>query len=103
MEETLIAAGTEAKRTGLEAGASPYYLNASSMDATGQVAEEILYYMDFHQPIYYEFPLPDGSFTVELIDPWQMTVTAVPGRFSGKTKLRLSGRPYQAVRFRRTC
>jgi hypothetical protein len=101
VEEALIA-GPEPKRAGLESGASPYYWNASSMDATDQVAEEILYYMDLHQPIYYEFPLPDGSFTAELIDPWQMTVTGVPGRFSGKTKLRLSGRPCQAVRFRRT-
>jgi hypothetical protein len=97
-----LIAGPEPKRAGLESGASPYYWNASSMDATDQVAEEILYYMDLHQPIYYEFPLPDGSFTAELIDPWQMTVTGVPGRFSGKTKLRLSGRPCQAVRFRRT-
>ncbi len=90
-----------ATAAGLEAGVAPYYLNASNKDAKG-VTQEILYYMDFHQPIYYEFPLPDGSFTAELIDPWQMTVTAVPGRFSGKTKLKLSGRPFQAVRFRGT-
>jgi hypothetical protein len=45
--------------------------------------------------------LPDGIYG-GLIDPWQMTVTAVPGRFSGKTKLKLSGRPFQAVRFRGT-
>lgn len=100
VEETATAAGRESKRTGLEAGPSPYYLNASSGDATGLVTQEILYYIDFHQPIYYEFPLPEGSFTAELIDPWQMTVTALPGKFSGKTKLKLSGRPYQAVRFR---
>lgn len=85
---------------GLEAVASPYYLSAASLDATGRMTA-ILYYMDFHQPIFFEFPLPEGSFTAELIDPWQMTVTVVQGNFSGKTKLRLLARPYQAVRFRR--
>jgi Domain of unknown function (DUF5060)/Protein of unknown function (DUF4038)/Domain of unknown function (DUF5605) len=102
VEETAVAAGAEAKRTGLEAGVAPYYLNASSVDATGATLQEILYYMDFHQPIYYEFPLPEGSFAVELIDPWQMTATALPGRFNGKAKLKLLGRPYGVVRFRRT-
>lgn len=102
VEQTAAAAGRESKRTGLEAGAAPYYLNASSLDATGLATQEVLYYLDFHQPIFYEFPLPEETFTAELIDPWQMTVTPVPGRFSGKTKLGLSGRPYQAIRFRRS-
>jgi len=30
-----------------------------------------------------------------------MTIKALPGRFQGKTKLKLTGKPYQAVRFRR--
>lgn len=63
----------------LEASGAQYYLNARTTD-------EIFYYMDFHQPVYYEFPLPEGKFTAELIDPWEMKV---------------SGRPYQALRFRR--
>ena len=100
VEETAAMAGKEAKRTGLEAGAQ-YYLNASSLDATGKVTDEIFYYMDFHQPIYYEFPLPEGRFTAEMIDPWEMKVSLVSGTFSGKTKLKLTGRPYHAVRFRR--
>jgi hypothetical protein len=95
------AAGGDAKRTGLEAGAEEYYLNAYSVSSGGKLPDEILYYMDFHQPIYYEFPLPEGSYRVEMIDPWEMKVTALPGSFSGKTKLKLSGRPYQALRFRR--
>lgn len=101
VEETAAGATRESKRTGLEAGASPYYLNASSVDASGLLTEEIFYYMDLHQPIYYEFSLPKGSFTAEMIDPWQMAVATLPGRFSGKTTLKLSSRPYQAVRFRR--
>jgi hypothetical protein len=91
----------EAKRTGLEAGAAQYYLNAATLDAAAKMTDEIFYYMDFHQPVYYEFPLPEGRFTAEMIDPWEMKVSVIPGTFTGNTKLKLSGRPYQAVRFRR--
>jgi Domain of unknown function (DUF5605) len=96
VEET--AAGTE--RTGLEAGGAQYYLNAQTVDEAGK-ADEIFYYLDFHQPIYYEFPLPEGRFTAEMIDPWEMKVSTIPGTFAGNTKLKLTGRPYQALRFRR--
>ena len=85
----------------MEAGAVQYYLNASTFDAAGKMTDEIFYYMDFHQPVYYEFPLPEGRFTAEMIDPWEMKVSVIPGTFTGNTKLKLSGRPYQAVRFRR--
>jgi hypothetical protein len=98
VEET---AHREAKHTGLEAQPAAYYLNASTLDATGKVTEEILYYMDFHQPIYYEFPLPEGKFTAELIDPWEMKINSLSGTFSGTTKLKLAGKPCQALRFRR--
>jgi Domain of unknown function (DUF5060)/Protein of unknown function (DUF4038)/Domain of unknown function (DUF5605) len=101
VEETATAAGKDAKRTGLEAQSEGQYLNASSLDATGTITEEILYFMDWHQPIYYEFPLPEGTFTAEMIDPWETTVGLLPGVFTGTTKLRLTGRPYQALRFRR--
>ena len=101
VEETASEMGKDAKRTGFEAQPAAYYLNASTVDATGKVTEEILYFMDFHQPIYYEFPLPEGRFAAELIDPWEMEVSVLPGVFEGKTKLTLTGRPYQAVLFRR--
>jgi hypothetical protein len=95
------AAGNNAKNSGLEAQPAAYYLNASSLDPSAKVTEEILYYMDFHQPIFYQFSLPDGKFTAELIDPWERKVTSLPGTLSGETKLKLTGRPYQALRFRR--
>jgi hypothetical protein len=101
VEETAAMAGKDAKRTGLEAQAAPYYLNAVSLDSAGATTQEILYFTDFHQPIFYEFPLPPGKFTAELVDPWEMKITVVPGTFEGKTKLKLTGRPYQALRFRR--
>jgi hypothetical protein len=101
VEQTATAAGPTAKRTGLEAQPNAYYLNASSLDATGTQVQQILYYTDFHQPIYYDFPLPEGTFTAELIDPWEMTIKPLPGKHSGKTKLKLNGQPYQAIRFTR--
>ena len=73
----------------------------TSADGRVSVTEEVLYYLDFHQPIYYEFPLPEGTFTAELIDPWEMTVKALPGLFTGKSKVKLMGRANPAVRFRR--
>jgi hypothetical protein len=74
---------------------------AVSTDAGGKATQTILYYMDFHQPIYYEFPLPEGVYTAELVDPWTGAITAVQGTHSGKTKLKLVAKPYQALRFRR--
>jgi hypothetical protein len=101
LEGTAARADQNAVRTGLEASASEYYPNASTLDAAGKQAQEILYYLDCHQPVYYDFPLPEGTWSGELIDPWEMTITALPGRFNGKSKVKLTGRPYQAVRFRR--
>ena len=76
----------------------PYYPSAKrSRD------EEFLFYFDFHQPLYYDFPLPaQGKYRAELIDPWEMAVTPVEGEFSGKSRLKLTGKPYMAVRFTRT-
>src|ERR1022692_4217439 len=51
------------------------------------------YFMDYHQPIYYDLPLPDGSYTAELIDPWEMTTTPLSGTFTGRSRIKLSGRP----------
>jgi uncharacterized protein DUF5060/uncharacterized protein DUF4038/uncharacterized protein DUF5605 len=78
--------------TGLMAAEAPYYLNAANP------GERYLYFFDFHCAGEYEFPLPDnGQFKVTLIDPWAMTMMALVGKFSGKTKISLSGKSYQAV------
>ncbi len=97
VEETALP--TTNTRTGLTSEEKPYYLHATACGADGKKAQTILYYFDFHQPAYYEFPLPEGTFNAEWIDPLAMTITPQPGRFSGKCKLRLPAKPYQAVRF----
>ena len=37
-----------------------------------------------------------------LIDPFAMTATPVPGSFTGKSRLALTSKPYQAVLFQKT-
>jgi hypothetical protein len=97
------AAGDRAKTVlaGMEAETSPYYPSADTYLNDGKSVSTVLCFMDYHQPIWSEFDLPEGKFTAELIDPWAMTITPVSGTFSGKSKLRLTGKPFQAVRFQR--
>jgi len=75
----------------------PYYPSAKR-----NRDEAFLFYLDFHQPLYYTFPLPEtGKYRADVIDPWAMTLTPIAGEFSGKTRLTLSATPYMAVRFMR--
>ena len=63
----------------------------------------ILYYLDYHRPAEYTFRLPPGvSYRAQLIDPWNMKTTPVEGVLTGTSKMKLPGRPYQAVVFRKT-
>jgi hypothetical protein len=81
---------------GLIAADAPYYPNA------GNPGELILYYFDFHCVGEYEFPLPEKvTFKATMIDPWEMTKTPMPGTFTGKSKITLSGKPYMALLFQK--
>jgi hypothetical protein len=83
--------------TGLMAAENPYYLNAGNPGAV------ILYYFDYHCVGEYEFPLPEKvEFKATMIDPWAMTETPLPGTFSGKSKITLTGKPYMAVLFEKS-
>ena len=80
--------------TGLNAPESPYYLNA------GTPGQLYLYYFDYHRPARYDFPLPTtANFRATLIDPWNMTTTPIPGTYSGKSRIQLPSKPYQAIVF----
>jgi len=62
----------------------------------------VLFYFDVNQPAEYQFDLAPGpQYRAEIIDPWEMTVTPVSGTFTGKFLMKLPGKPYQAVRFRK--
>jgi len=61
-----------------------------------------LYYFDLNQPAEMDFELPkNAKFKAEIIDPWKMTSTTIPGDFGGNFTLKLPGKPYQAVAFQR--
>jgi len=85
---------------GFDGAENPYYLNAISTGSSKTAPQAILYYLDFHQPGEYEFPLGDGQYKADLIDPWEMKTTPLPGTHTGKARLTLPVKPYQAVRFR---
>jgi hypothetical protein len=68
-----------------------------------KAGEYYLFYLDYHQPVESEFALPENvRFQAEVVDPWRMTIAPVAGTFTGKSKLKLPGAPYLAVRFRRS-
>lgn len=94
VEETETSGGGQIGLTQLQV---PYYPSAKR-----NRDEAFLFYFDFHEPLYYDFPLPEaGKYRADLIDPWARTVTRVAGEFSGKSRLILSAKPYMAVRFTR--
>jgi hypothetical protein len=83
-------------KTGLTEAEAAYYLNA------GTPNELYLWYFDFHRPARYDFPLPiTANFEATMIDPMAMTETKLPGTFTGKSRIKLTSRPYQAVLFRK--
>ena len=67
----------------------------------GKPGEYYLYFLDYHQPAEYTFPLPDTPFHADLIDPWKMTVSRLEGTYRGKALVKLPGSAYLAVRFRK--
>jgi hypothetical protein len=80
--------------TGLTGAVDPYYTNAFQQDKI------YLWYFDFHCVCEYEFPLPEKlSFRASVIDVFEMTKTPLAGTFTGKSKIELPGKPYQAVLF----
>jgi hypothetical protein len=83
-------------KVGLNEYEGAYYLSA------GTPNELILYYLDYHRPARYDFPLPStANFSATLIDPYAMTMAPLPGTFTGKSRLALTSKPYQAVLFQK--
>jgi len=81
---------------GLTPMPKPYY------PAAMKPGEYYLYYLDYHQPALNLFELPtEAKFKADIIDPWNMTITPVDGVYQGKVELKLPGRPYLAVQFRK--
>jgi hypothetical protein len=83
-------------KVGLTTPETAYYLNA------GTANELYLYYFDYHRPARYDFPLPATvNFSATLVDPYNMTSTPVSGTSSGKSRIALPNKPYQAMIFQK--
>ena len=83
--------------------APPQGLNSVSTyySGAGQEGKFYLFYFDLNQPAEYAFELSKGArYRADFIDPWEMTIQAVPGTFQGTFTLKLPERPFQAIRFR---
>jgi hypothetical protein len=60
-----------------------------------------LFYFGMHQPRFREFNLPEGSYRVDIIDTWNMTIDRVMDNASGLTTVELPRRKYMAIRIER--
>jgi hypothetical protein len=78
----------------------PDTLSPIGPQAAGEQGAYYLFYFGVHQPGRFSFDLPGSSYRVEVIDPWQMTISPVKGWFGGSFEIDLPGRPYLAVRIR---
>jgi hypothetical protein len=68
----------------------------------GVAGQHVVGYFGFNRPRFRNVVLPEGGeFEIDVIDTWDMTVTTVPGVFSGTARVELPGRQYMAVRLRR--
>jgi hypothetical protein len=60
-----------------------------------QEGEYYLAYFGWRRPAPREVKLPeDRQFRIEILDAWNMTITEVPGVFSGKCRVDLPGKQY---------
>lgn len=85
-------------RDGPESGLEPIPLDWD-IPRAGVEGEYYLYYFGFDRPTYRRFLLdPSTSYTVDVIDTWEMTVTRLPGTFSGRFRIDLPGKEFIAVR-----
>jgi len=64
-------------------------------------AEYMLCYFSFARPRFRVFQLPeDRSYHIDIIDTWDMTITPVAGKHSGKARVDLPAKTDIAVRFK---
>jgi hypothetical protein len=61
-----------------------------------------LFYYGIHQPLFRNFNLPEGSFDIDVIDTWNMTITRCASKASGSIQVDLPVQPYLAIRIARS-
>lgn len=67
-----------------------------------KAGQHYLTYLGIHQPALLPVGLPAGErFAVDIIDTWDMSRATLSAEISGRCKIRLPGKPFLAVRFRK--
>lgn len=102
--------GTSSERIGFlrrileEAPQRPTVIGTiKDVPAIGVESDYYLLYFGIHRPAVRPVELPeDAAYTAEVIDTWNMTIEPIEGTFSGSCAIKLPGRPYLALRIRRT-
>lgn len=67
----------------------------------GVAGEYLIAYFGFNRPSFRSLVLPEGAFSAEVIDTWNMSVDRVPGVHRDSLRVELPARPYLAVRLQR--
>lgn len=68
-------------------------------EAGGAAGDYYLVYFGDSRPSFRELKLDESNtFTIDLIDTWNMTVERLPGEYSGAFRIPLPGKPYYALR-----
>lgn len=73
-------------------------MDAATLEVKG---EYYLQYFGPHRFAYREFALLDGTYEVDLIDTWNMTITPFTGTFEGRFRIDLPAKLYYALRIRK--
>jgi len=60
-----------------------------------------LFYFGMHTPRFRDFVLPEGSYHIDIIDTWNMTIASFAEDASGRVRVELPRRKYLAVRIQR--
>lgn len=82
-------------------GLTPYH-DTWQVVWAGKEGYYYLMYFGINQPYFKEINLPESDkFEVEIIDTWEMTITPLPGEYSGKCRIELPAKQYIALRIRR--
>lgn len=75
---------------------------ASFVPAVGHnETDYFLFYLGNHQPSYHEFNFSNGTFRIDVIDTWNMTISCFAENASGPVRVALPCKPYMAIRLQR--
>ena len=79
----------------------PVSMDTPFGEMTINMTTDMICYFGFSRPAFRNFRLPqETKYKVDIIDTWNMTVSTLPGTYSGETRIDLPGTTYIAVRFR---